>query len=425
MGTAAYHASGIVVAHAHGVRITGEDGQEYLDACSGTFNVGLGYGNAVVARAIVNAIETGLLHGSSSLRTHTVMEAEKRLCDIAPIGLDRVHLKGCTGGSTAFEQAVRHAWAVTGRNKIVGFRGGHHGQTIASSILSGMSFRKERLRHVAMEYEDVPAPDCYRCPYGRQETTCHVECATAVIRAVRPTHGHLAAAFVAEPVLGAGGGIVPPAKFWLKVADELSRLKVPLIADEVQTFGRVGGYFASDYYQIKPTIITLAKSLSGIGLPGAGAVLLPRDFCVLDEGERSLTGGSASIVCAAISATLDIMSAPGFFKHVEIVASAIDSRLTKIAANSSKIGLVRAAGLMTGIELVDSKTSRTPDPKFAKALVNACKRNGLLVRQSEYGRGSFVKIRPALTTQVSEAEEMCDRLSFSVIQCERGPVWLS
>jgi 4-aminobutyrate aminotransferase len=419
MGAAAYGSEGIFVAHANGLRLTTEDGSEYLDACSGTFNVGLGYGNKHVINAITSTMQSGLLHGSSLLQTRTISRAEEMLVAIAPKGLDRAHLKGCTGGSTAVEQAIRHVWAFNGRRRIVGFQGGHHGQTIASSIVSGMPFRKLRLHHISVPTESVPPPDCYRCPFRKRPETCKLECADAVLNAVDGKDNDLAAAFLAEPIMGAGGGIVPSRYFWLKVSEGLHKRGVPLILDEVQTFGRVGGYLAADYFGVKPTMVVLAKSISGVGLPGAGALLLPSRYCLLEQGERSLTWGGANIVSAAICATLEIMGHPGFFEHTRKTAALLNDGLERIASQNDRVGCVRGVGLMTGIEIVKSKKSREPEPKFASALVNACKLHRLIVRQSEYGRGSFVKIRPALTISCDEVVEICTKLEAALRTCER------
>lgn len=413
----AYSSEGLTITHAHGLWVTADDGRQYLDACSGTFNVGLGYGHDAVISAIKRTLDLGLLHGSSSLSTAFVDDAEALLAAIAPSGLDRVHLKGCTGGSTAVEQALRHAWAFTKRTRVVSFTGGHHGQTIVSSLASGMEFRKRRLRHVVIPITNVPAPDCYRCPFGKHQDSCNVECADEVIRAATVPNDK-AAAFLAEPVLGAGGGVIPPRSFWQKVAEGLDSAGVPLVLDEVQTFGRLNGFFGADYYGIRPTMIAIAKSISGIGLPGAGALLLPKELCILDQGERSLTWGASSVAAAAVSATLRVMSSDGFFASVQHVGEVLHDGLLKLMAESQFVGCVRSIGLMSGVELVRSRESRQPYPEFAAAVIRECKTVGLLVRQSEYGQGAFLKIRPALTATTDDVLEIVRRLSVALNRCE-------
>ncbi len=418
MQASAYSSQSMTVTGARGLWLTTDDGHRYLDACAGTFNVGLGYGHKAVTDAVRKVLDIGILHGSSSICGKEVGEAEALLAAIAPTGLDRVHLKGCTGGSTAVEQALRHAWAYTGRTRVVSFINGHHGQTIVSTLASGMQFRKRRLRHATIPITNVPAPDCYRCPFGKVPESCNVQCADEVVRAATDKDD-AAAAFLAEPVLGAGGGIIPPRLFWHKVADGLQRARIPLILDEVQTFGRLNGFFAADYYGIQPTMIALAKSISGIGVPGAGALLLPKELCILEQGERSLTWGGSSIVGAAIAATVRVMNSDGFFASVQRSGEMLHDSLNRLMTQSRFIGCVRNVGLMSGVELVHSKESRQPYPKFAEAVIRECKHEGLLVRQSEYGLGAFVKIRPALTATSDEVLEIVRRFSLALNRCER------
>lgn len=401
---------------AQGVWVTDESGHQFLDGCAGTFNIGLGYQHPRVVGAIRRVLESGILHGSGSLGSELRQEAEQSLVAIAPPSLDRCHLKGCSGGSTAVEQALRHAWAVTGRAAIATFELSHHGQTLVTSAISGMEFRKKRIPSPWGPTLHVPPPDCYRCPFGKKPETCSVECIGAIQDQLQTSQQKLGgiAAFLAEPILGAGGGLTPPKNFWSALTEVLTRMQIPLILDEVQTFGRTGEFLAAKYYGIEPRMVCLAKAISGIGVPGAGALLLSQQDCILDEGERSFTWGASNLACAAIVATIETMQSPGFFSSLSKSAEALKERLEGLVNRYDFIGCVRGVGLMTGLEVVRSKASREKDPKLTAHLINACLSNGLLLRQSEYGRGSFLKIRPALTITVDEAEELCRRLDRAI-----------
>ena len=417
MKNSAYASEAISVKGARGVWITASDGSKYLDGCAGTFNIGLGYGHPDVAMALSSVISSGFLHGSGTLRTETIERAEAQLVSIAPDNLDRCHLKGSTGGSTAVEQAVRHAWAVTGRRGILSFVGGHHGQTIASTLFSGMEERKQRVATLQLDVALVSPPDCYRCPFGKSVSSCKRECAYAIEEQIesRSLNGdHDIAAMVAEPVLGAGGGIIPPRDYWMIVSGILAKHGIMLIFDEVQTFGRLGTFLASAYYDVGPQFIAVAKSISGIGVPGAGALLLSSDHCVLDSGERSLTWGGSNLVAAAITSTIEVMKSPGFFEHTIDVAINLREKLDSLWQRFGNIGCVRTVGLMSGIEIVDSRESRKASPTLAAQIIDKCRDAGLLLRQSGYGRGGFIKIRPALTISVEEAEEICTRLEWAI-----------
>jgi putrescine aminotransferase len=218
------------------------------------------------------------------------------------------------------------------------------------------------------------------------------------------------AAFVAEPIMGAGGGIIPHRRYWPKVAEELHKRNVLLVFDEVQTFGRTGEFFAADYFDASVDMVAVAKGISGIGVPGTGGLLLRHSMCVLDSGERSLTWGGSNIVAAAIVATIREMKRPGFMKQVARVGYFINTELQRMCATYDFVGCVRGVGLMTGLEIVESKQSRRPNIPLAARIIDLCRESGLLLRQSAYEHGSFVKVRPALTITQDEARELCRRL---------------
>ena len=412
-----YPAHGPEFVSARGCHLTDVSGVRYLDGCAGTFNIGLGYGHPEVTRAVTEVLATGLPHVSSSFSHPRIEGAARALVEVAPTSITHCHFKGSTGGSTAVEQAMRTAWAATGKRSFVAFRGSHHGQTIATSSLSGMSFRKNRLPLSPLPVTHVEPPDCYRCAWGRTPATCRLECIAAVERSLdaAPTGEDDVAAFVGEPILGCGGGIAPPRHWWSELQSLLSRRQVLLILDEVQTFGRTGTFFAAEYYGIDPDLIAVGKGISGIGIPGAAALLMTERLRVLDAGERSLTSAGSVIASAAVEATVRAMRAPGFFESARRAGEALAERLRGLQHEFACIGTIRGFGLMTGLELVDSRDTKAPDRALANRLVAECMKNRLLLRTSEYGRGAFLKIRPPLVISVEEVHDLCDRLRRSLL----------
>lgn len=412
-----YPAHGPEFVSARGCYMTDATGARYLDGCAGTFNIGLGYGHPAVTRAVTDVLATGLPHVSSSFAHPAVEAAGRALVEVAPRAITHCHFKGSTGGSTAMEQALRTAWAATGKRSFVALRGGHHGQTIATSGLSGMAFRKNRLPLSPLPVTHVEPPDCYRCAWGREAGNCRLECIAPIERALdaAPTGEDDTAAFVAEPILGAGGGIAPPRRWWDDVQSRLAKRRVLLILDEVQTFGRTGSFFAAEHYRLDPDLIAVAKGISGIGVPGAAALLMTGPLRVLDVGERSLTSAGSVIASAAVAATVRTMRAPGFFTAARRAGDTLAERLRELQREFDCIGTIRGFGLMTGIEIVTSRLTRAPDVALANRLVAECMKHRLLLRTSEYGRGAFVKIRPPLVITVAEVDDLCDRLRRSLV----------
>ena len=211
-----------------------------------------------------------------------------------------------------------------------------------------------------------------------------------------------------------GGGIVPRRDYWSELHARLKKRGVLLVFDEVQTFGRTGHFFASQFFGVEPDMIALAKGISGIGVPGAAAVLLPSKFAILNSGERSLTWGSSVLTAAAIRATIRIMSSPEFFANVRESSSVLAERLLRLEHKYSCIGTIRGIGLMSGLEIVRSKESREPDSVLTNKIITCAMNRKLLLRNSLYGRGSFVKIRPPLIITPNQIDELCDRLDGAI-----------
>ena len=398
---------------ASGVVLVDDDGREYIDAIAGTFNVSLGYGQQDVVEAIQRVLASGLCHVSSSVANDEVSQAAKKLVEIAPGDSNICHLSGSTGGSTAIEQAIRHSLAKTGGGAVLCFNGGYHGQTMTTAAVSGVELIRARLPDSRLPVIRIDPPDCYRCPVGRDRTTCDIECAGLVQDAIWSA-GMKVSMMIAEPILGVGGGITAPEEYWVRVKATLEKHSVQLILDEVQTFGRAGSFFAASYYNITPEFIVTAKGITGIGIPGAGALLAKRSDAILRDGERSLTGGGSPIVCAAIAATITVMQQEQFFPRMMASAALLRERLAKIESEYDAVGAIRGIGLMTGFEIVKSKQSRERDNDLALKIKKCALENGLILRLSHFNAGGFVKIRPALTISVDEITELCDRLEFAL-----------
>jgi 4-aminobutyrate aminotransferase-like enzyme len=419
--TSSYPASGIEFTSGKGVYLLDEFGNDFLDACAGTFNLSMGYGNSVIVDQLKTQLDTGLIHLSSSFVSKHVQLAEYALVDVAPSNIVQCHMKGSTGGSTAIEQAVRHAWVKTGKRTLISFRGSHHGQTISTTFISGMPFRKNRLPISPLPTLQVNPPDCYRCPYQKEPSTCKFECIDEVENVIQhpPTGCDDIAAFIAEPILGAGGGITPPSGYWTKLSSLLAANGILLIFDEVQTFGRTGHFFAAQHYGVEPNLIALAKGISGIGIPGAGALLMEDGFNLLNSGERSLTWGANLLTCVAISSTIELMRQQSFLTQLRSSGELLANNLARIVSQYEFIGTVRGFGLMTGLEIVTSKESRKPRPDLAYKISQIAYKNRLILRLSEYDRGSFLKIRPSLNITHDEIMDLSERLEFTLQEVQK------
>lgn len=389
-----------------GIHLYDTDGAEYIDCASGTFNLSLGYGHPEVVKAMRDQADL-LIHATSAFQTAPVNELVRRLVEVSPANLTRVHPK-VSGGSTANEGAVKMAQAHTGRRDVVTLFRSHHGSTMMTMGMSGEAFRKAPFPLQMPGVTHVPDPYCKRCFYRQQPDTCGLLCAERINDFLDHATSGSTACVVLEPISGSGGNIVPPDGYLDAVRRICDERGIVLIFDEVQTgIGRTGHMFAADHFGVYPDIITTAKGLGGSGAQVA-AILTSEELWGLDGEYHSFTYGGNVLAAAAAAKTLEIVSCPAFLENVRTVGAHVMRRLRELAERHRCVGDVRGVGLMIGVELVDHEGR--PDTPLTQHLARRGMEHGLILRTSRYGRGNVLKIRPPLILTLGEADLMCDRL---------------
>ena len=421
-GIASHHADS--AAHAANPVLSGDglwlrtpDGRTLLDAASGTFNLPLGYAHPHVVTAVQE--QAGRITHASSHFTRPAADAlAERLLAHAPEGLSRSWIRDVSG-STANECAVKIAQKYTGRRQVVSFFLSHHGQTVATTALSGNAFRRRHFPSSATaEALIVPGAYCHRCFYNSTYPSCQALCATRIEDFLEYASSGDVAAVLVEPILGNGGNIVPPPEFFQELRRICDRHGIVLIADEVQTaLGRTGSVFASEQLGLKPDVITLAKGLGGIGLP-VGAVLMRAELDVLEAHDHSFTSGSNLLGLAAAHATLDVLEQPGFLERVSRLGESLGERLRELSREVSAVSDVRGRGFMWGIEL--SRPDGSPDTELVRATIAVAEtEHDLVLRGSRYGFGNVLKVRPALIAEEQDLDEICARLRLSLLTAHK------
>jgi 4-aminobutyrate aminotransferase-like enzyme len=393
---------------AEGLRLTRADGREFLDAIAGTFNLPLGYSHPAVVEACVSQLRR-LPHLSSTFASPFAQELLDTLLPFAPIGIEAGWIRDASG-STANEGAVKMAQRFTGASGVISLFRAHHGQTCLMTAMSGAAFRRKGLPSTASQHVlRVPAPYCHRCFYAQRFPECELLCVDRIHDFIDEASGGDVACFIVEPILANGGNIVPPPGYFAAVRQLCDERQIVLIADEVQTgLGRTGYMFASEALGLRPDIITLGKSLGGVGLPIA-AILMRPEFDVLERHDHSFSSGGWLVALKAAAATVEVISGPGFLERVRHAGDLLGELLRELAKDHPCVSDVRGMGLMWGVELVDA--DGVPDPRLATAIVECAYERGLLLRSSEYGRGNVLKIRPSLIATDADLREMTTRLS--------------
>lgn len=402
-----YPVSDVCMVRGEGIYLYDEDGKQYIDCASATFNLSLGYSHPVIVKAIQEQAER-LIHATSAFQTESVNRVVRRLIQESPANLVKAHLK-VSDGSEANEGAVKMAQLATGRREVITLFRSHHGQTMMMTSYSGNAFRRAPFPVLYPGSLQVPDPYCFRCFYGRQRETCGLMCVERIDDFLEYASGGQVAAMIVEPIAGNGGNIVVPDGYLPRLREFCDSHDIVLILDEVQTgIGRTGRMFAAQHFGVEPDAITVGKGLGGSGAQIAG-ILTSQRLAGLPAHHHSFTYGGNTLAAAAAAATLDIVAEPEFLAGVRATGAHILARLRHLQRRHRAIGDVRGVGLMIGIELV-AGADNAPAVALTNEIARRGMEHGLVLRTSRYGRGNVLKIRPPLILTLDQADDICDRL---------------
>lgn len=383
---------------AKGLWLQTTDGRRILDAESGTFNLPLGYFHDAVERAVQKQINS-VSFIPSDLDHEQIQLFVRKLEDIGkPFGLTSMLLRDLTG-STANECAIKLSQLYTGKQGIISFDRSHHGQTIATTAISGSPFRRE----------GIPAntvPYAHHAPFGADIAQLETMIRSKDI-----------AAIIIEPVLGNGGNLFHPPGYFQALRELCDEHDVLLIVDEVQTgIGRTGELLGSTVFDIQPDVMTLAKGLAN-GYP-IGAVLFRPELNILKKHHHSFTSGSHLVSIAAANATLDEIGKDGLLEDVRRKSGILQRGLEYLKEQHPCISDVRGIGFMWGLEIISP--SGEPDVDTTNAIVqHGIEKHDLRLRSSQYCRGNVVKVRPALIATEDEIQEIITRLDATLGEVTR------
>ncbi|MEV5505578.1 aspartate aminotransferase family protein [Streptomyces orinoci] len=401
-----YPVSAQKFARGEGIFLYDEDGNEYLDCASATFNLSLGYSHPAVVAAMKEQLDL-FTHLTSSMQSDPINGLVRRLVEVSPDNITKVHPK-VSGGSEANEGAIKMAQYATGKSEVISLFRSHLGQTMMMTSMSGNAFRKAPFPSLFPRTLQVPDPYCFRCFYGQKQGSCGMMCVDRIEDFLEYASTGQVAAIVVEPISGNGGNIVPPDGYFQKLRAFCDEHDIVLIFDEIQTgIGRTGEMFAAQHFGVEPDAITTAKGLGGSGAQVA-AILTNDRLAGLPANHHSFTYGANLLAASAANVTLDIIRRPEFLANVRATGNYIMTRLDDMRTRYPAIADPRGVGLMIGFEIVDAEGE--PDVKLTNHLASAAMQHGLILRTSRYGYGNVLKIRPPLILTLDQAELLCDRL---------------
>src|SRR5437773_2070486 len=400
----------IVIDRASGAQVWDENGREYLDCFSGISVVNAGHNHPRVIAAAKKQMDK-LVHCSSYLyHVQPVADLAEKLAHIAPPGLTKTFFGN--GGAEAIEGAMKLARLYTGKHEFIALHASFHGRSWGALSVTGNMGRKKRGGPYAAGVTFAPAPYIYRSQWPNDPEECGRMCAQAIEDVIRFTTADDVAAFIAEPVMGEGGIIVPPSNYFKEVKKVLDRHGILFIADEVQSgFARTGKMFAIEHYGVKPDILVTAKGIAD-GFPLSAFTTRPEIAAAYKPGDHLSTFGGNPVSCAAALANIQFMEDETLPARAAEVGEYAMKKLRELQKHNPIIGEVRGLGLMIGVELVrDEKL--TPAASEAEGLRDSLLKQGLLVGVGGV-YGNVVRFQPPLIISKQQIDQAINLFATSL-----------
>lgn len=411
----------VVIETAKGIRITDATGRSYIDGFAGLYCVNIGYGRTEVADAISRqAHRLAYYHTYAAHTTDELAILSDRLVRMAPGKMSKVFYG--MSGSDANETQAKLVWyynnlrGLPKKKKIISRERGYHGCSVVSGSMTGMSFYHDHM--------DLPLPGILHTgvPHhywgaepGETEAEFSARRAAELDAMIEREGPDTVGAFIAEPVLGTGGLIPPPAGYWPAIQAVLHKHDVLLIADEVICgFGRVGAPFGSHLYGMEPDLVTVAKGLTSAYVPLSAAIVCEKVYRVMEAGAERVgafshgyTYSGHPIGAAAANAVLNIVEREDLAGKARDTGAYLQSRLKATFSQLPIVGEVRGVGMLAAIEFVadrEKKLRFDAGLKVGARISKAARDRGLIARAMPHG--DILGFAPPLVTTREEVDEI-------------------
>jgi 4-aminobutyrate--pyruvate transaminase len=416
-----------VITHGEGIYVWDDQGNKLIEGMSGLWCASLGFNEPRLVDAATRQMQRlPYSHLFSHRSTEPAIELSERLIDIAPDGMARAFL--VNSGSEAVDMAIKIVWYYNNaigrpnKKKIISRKRAYHGITIASGSLTGLPYVHDGFDLPAIPVMHTETPHYYRDGMeGETEEDFCNRLADTLDQQIQAEGPDNIAAFIAEPVMGAGGVIVPPAGYFEKIKAVLDKYDILLICDEVICgFARTGEMFGSQTFNAKPDLMTCAKQLSSAYQP-IGAVLITDEvYQGLVKGSDQFgmfgsgnTYGGHPVAAAVAVETLNIYADLDIVNHVKTLETQFLKRLSELEAHPL-VGQARGAGLIGAVEIVRDKQTREQFPvadKVAVQIANFARSHQLILRPTP---GDSVALCPPLIINSKELDMVFDRLTAAL-----------
>ena len=391
-----------IVARATGAWLETTDGRRILDFTSGQICSTIGHNHPQIVAAIQQSLDD-VIHLNSWMLSEPVLALAERLVELVSDSLNKVILVN-TGGE-ANEIALRLAKMYTGHFEIVGLTRSWHG------LQAGVASLNLAAGHAGYGPSmpgslTIPAPYAYRCPIRHCNGNCDCSCLEAGFDLIDQQSIGSLCAVIAEPILSAGGIIVPPPDYFQRLRKLCDERGMLLILDEAQTgFGRLGTMFGFEQYDVVPDILSVSKTLGG-GIPIAAAFTSSAiESNCYDKGFMHVTSHVSDPLPAAVGlAVINVIEEEGLVAQAQQLGDYLMAGLRELQNRHEQIGDVRGKGLLVGIELVEDRTTKKPADALGVAVGDECLRRGLSMNLVRSTGGMLNCFRMAPPLSISERE---------------------
>jgi len=387
----------VVISRGKGVRVWDDTGKEYIESVAGLWCAALGFDNERLVQAAVTQMRKLPFYHAFTAKSHEPMiDLAEMLIARAPVPMSKVFF--ANSGSEANDSAIKMVWYLNNalgrpkKKKIIGRLKGYHGITIGSASLTGLLANHRSFDVPLPGFVHTMTPHYYHgANPGESEEDFATRCAAELETLILTEGPDTIAAMWAEPIMGAGGVILPPAGYFPKIQAVLRKYDVLLVADEVICgFWRTGNYWGSQTLDIQPDIVTCAKALSSSFLPISAVLVNDFVFQALAKESNEIgtfghgfTYSGHPVPAAVAIETLKIYDEMDIGSHVRTVGPHMQAELQRRFGDHPLVGEVRGTGLIAAVEFVADKAKRTnfdPKAKVGARLTKLCEENGVIGR---------------------------------------------
>ncbi|WP_135467103.1 aspartate aminotransferase family protein [Crenalkalicoccus roseus] len=418
----------LVISRGKGVRVFDDQGKEYIEAVAGLWCASLGFDNERLVEAATRQMRRLPFYHSFTAKSHEpLVDLAEMLVERAPAPMSKVFF--ANSGSEANDSVVKMLWYMHNaigkprKKKIIARLKGYHGITVAAASLTGLPANHKLFDLPLPGFIHVSTPHHYHgARPGESEEEFATRLAEELEQVIEREGPETIAAFYAEPFMGAGGVIIPPATYFEKVQAVLKRHDILFCADEVIAgFFRTGSYWGSQTFGIQPDIVVCAKALSASFLPISAVMVNERVFQGIAEGSSSIgtwghgfTYSGHPVPAAVAIETLKIYDEMDILSHVRRVGPYMQAQLRERFAGHPLVGEVRGVGLVAGVELVEDKATRKnfdPARKVGPRLAKLGEQHGVILRAMV---NDSIGFSPPLIITEAEIDAMLDRFGAAL-----------